>query len=298
MTRNILLEMGWDALYLADEAPGFERRARARRSPTLAGERGRGSVRPLLRPARSRPAARRGSSTTATAATRRTRGRCGGSWCGRTRSPRPTRCRSSPERQADAAAAALLGHDAALPRPLLARARAAAARAAVARITSSRPGGRASTGRGELRPGAYADVVLLDLDELGDRGTFLDPEPPGRGRVGVRERRAGRLGGRLRPGAAAGARAARAHAVACVVSAHAAGPRSRDCPGTQSRAADAAARTRGHVEPVGHGAVVERPGAAERDQREVARVSRPRRTLISLRLPAGPGRRRSRAIVR
>ena len=63
------------------------------------------------------------------------------------------------------------------------------------------------TGRGELTPGAYADVVLLDLDELGDRGTFLDPEQPGgvewvfvNGEPVVRERTL-RPDGRARAGA-------------------------------------------------------------------------------------------------
>ena len=48
---------------------------------------------------------------------------------------------------------------------------------AVARITSV-PARRARLAdRGELRPGAYADVVLFDPIALGDRGTVLDPEP-------------------------------------------------------------------------------------------------------------------------
>jgi N-acyl-D-aspartate/D-glutamate deacylase len=50
--------------------------------------------------------------------------------------------------------------------------------AAVARITSV-PARRAQLAdRGELRPGAYADVVLLDFPGLGDRGTFIEPEAP------------------------------------------------------------------------------------------------------------------------
>jgi len=50
---------------------------------------------------------------------------------------------------------------------------------AVARITSL-PARRARlVDRGELRPGAFADVVLLDLAQLGDRGTYLEPEAPG-----------------------------------------------------------------------------------------------------------------------
>jgi N-acyl-D-amino-acid deacylase len=50
---------------------------------------------------------------------------------------------------------------------------------AVQRITQL-PARRARlTGRGELTPGSYADVVLLNFAELGDRGTVLDPEPAG-----------------------------------------------------------------------------------------------------------------------
>ena len=50
---------------------------------------------------------------------------------------------------------------------------------AVARITSV-PARRARLeDRGELREGAYADVLLLDLEELGDRGTMLEPQPAG-----------------------------------------------------------------------------------------------------------------------
>ena len=50
--------------------------------------------------------------------------------------------------------------------------------AAVRRMTQL-PARRARlTGRGELTPGAFADVVLLDRDRVGDAGTFLEPEPP------------------------------------------------------------------------------------------------------------------------
>ena len=50
---------------------------------------------------------------------------------------------------------------------------------AVARITRV-PARRARLAdRGELRPGAYADVVLFDLAELGDRGTYLEPQAAG-----------------------------------------------------------------------------------------------------------------------
>jgi N-acyl-D-aspartate/D-glutamate deacylase len=48
---------------------------------------------------------------------------------------------------------------------------------AVQRITQL-PARRARLiGRGELAPNSYADVVLLDWDSVSDAGTFLDPEP-------------------------------------------------------------------------------------------------------------------------
>ena len=48
---------------------------------------------------------------------------------------------------------------------------------AIQRITQL-PARRARlAGRGELVPGAFADVVLFDWDRVGDAGTFLDPEP-------------------------------------------------------------------------------------------------------------------------
>ncbi len=48
---------------------------------------------------------------------------------------------------------------------------------AVQRITQL-PARRARLiGRGELTPNAYADVVLLDWNSVNDAGTFLDPEP-------------------------------------------------------------------------------------------------------------------------
>ena len=48
---------------------------------------------------------------------------------------------------------------------------------AIQRITQL-PARRARlTGRGELVEGAFADVTLLDWGRVGDAGTFLDPEP-------------------------------------------------------------------------------------------------------------------------
>jgi N-acyl-D-aspartate/D-glutamate deacylase len=50
---------------------------------------------------------------------------------------------------------------------------------AVARITSL-PAGRAQLrDRGILREGAFADVTVFDPAEIGERGTLLDPEPAG-----------------------------------------------------------------------------------------------------------------------
>jgi hypothetical protein len=50
--------------------------------------------------------------------------------------------------------------------------------AAVQRMTQL-PARRARrAGRGELVTGAFADVVLVDWERVGDAGTFLEPEPP------------------------------------------------------------------------------------------------------------------------
>jgi N-acyl-D-aspartate/D-glutamate deacylase len=177
VTRNIILEMGWDALYLADEAPGFSG-ARGQTIAAIAAERaadpfdvyfdllaaaggttrivndgygGDSSDETPLRRLAARPDAIPETDTAIVPVG------------GKLTLPLPMFWGTMPR---------FLGHFSRdlelVPLPQ-----------AIHRMTQL-PARRARlAGRGELTPGAYADVVLLDLDELGDRGTFLDPEQPG-----------------------------------------------------------------------------------------------------------------------
>ena len=177
VTRNVLLEMGWDALHLADAAPGFED-ARGRTLGETARER---SADPfdlyfdLL--------------LASGGAARIVNDGYGGD-AGNEEPLRRLVLRPDAIPETDTVPVVANGK-LSLPLPLfwgtMPRFLARFSRElellpfehAVARITSL-PARRARlVDRGELRPGAFADVVLLDLAQLGDRGTFLEPEAPG-----------------------------------------------------------------------------------------------------------------------
>jgi N-acyl-D-amino-acid deacylase len=175
VTRNVLLEMGWDAIFLADEVPGLDQArgksiaelARARsRDPfelyfdLLDASEGRARIvndgyggnaqddRPLQRLA-ARPDAIPETDTVLLAAN--------GSFA----VPLPMFWGTMPRFLARFSRELEL-----VPLPQ-----------AIQRITQL-PARRARlAGRGELTPGSFADVVLLDWDALSDAGTFLDPEP-------------------------------------------------------------------------------------------------------------------------
>jgi N-acyl-D-amino-acid deacylase len=176
VTRNVLLEMGWNALYVADAAPGFE----GVRGDTLASIAQARSADPFdvycdlllasggaarivndgyggdrdddgpLRRLVLRPDAIPETDTVPVVAN------------GGISLPLPLFWGTMPR---------FLGH---FSREL----ELLPLEDAVARITSV-PARRARIAdRGALRPGAFADVVLLDFESLGDGGTFLDPAPP------------------------------------------------------------------------------------------------------------------------
>jgi N-acyl-D-amino-acid deacylase len=177
VTRNVLLEMGWDALYLADGPGGFED-AKGSTLAAVARERGadpfdvycdvmlasNGAARIVndgyggdssddgpLRRLVARPDAIPETDTVPVVVD------------GRISLPLPLFWGTMPRFVAH------FSRDLELM-PL---------EEAVARITSL-PARRAGlVDRGELREGAHADVLLLDLDELGDRGTMLEPRPAG-----------------------------------------------------------------------------------------------------------------------
>jgi N-acyl-D-amino-acid deacylase len=175
VTRNVLLEMGWDAIFLADEVPGFDQ-VRGKSIAELARERsndpfelyfdvldaseGRARIvndgyggnaqddRPLQRLA-ARPDAIPETDTVLLAAN------------GTLAVPLPMFWGTMPRFLARFSRELEL-----VPLPQ-----------AIQRITQL-PARRARlAGRGELTPGSFADMVLLDWDTLSDAGTFLDPEP-------------------------------------------------------------------------------------------------------------------------
>ncbi len=177
VTRNIPLEMGWDAIYLADEAPGFAG-VRGKTVAALAGERGADPFDlyfDLLEASGGEA--------------RLVNDGYGGDF--QDEAPlRRLAARPDAIPETDTSVVPVHGK-LTLPLPMfwgtMPRFIARFSRdlelvtlsEAIRRMTQL-PARRARlTGRGELTPGAYADVVLLDLDELGDRGTFLDPEQPG-----------------------------------------------------------------------------------------------------------------------
>jgi N-acyl-D-amino-acid deacylase len=176
VTRNVLLELGWDALYLADAAPGFE----DARGQTLGAAASARAADPfdlyfdlLLASGGAARIVNDG-------------------YGGDAEDDGPLRrlvVRPDAIPETDTVPVVAQGRIS-LPLPLfwgtMPRFLARFSRElelvpfeqAVARITSL-PAGRARLAdRGELRPGAFADVVLLDLARLGDRGTFLEPEAP------------------------------------------------------------------------------------------------------------------------
>jgi N-acyl-D-amino-acid deacylase len=177
VTRNVLVEMGWDALYLADGPPGFE------------DDRGR-TLAAVARDAGADPfdvycdvlLASAGKASIVN-----------DGYGGDREDDGPLRRlvqRPDAIPETDTVPVAANGK-VALPLPLfwgtMPRFLARFSRDlelltledAVARITSV-PARRARlSDRGELREGAFADLVLLDLAELGDRGSFLEPQPAG-----------------------------------------------------------------------------------------------------------------------
>ena len=94
VTRNVLLEMGWDALHLADEAPGFEG-DRGRTLADIARERAADPFDVYFDLLAASGGAARIVNDGYGGDAADERAACGGSSCGRTRSRRPTRCRSS-----------------------------------------------------------------------------------------------------------------------------------------------------------------------------------------------------------
>ncbi len=177
VTRNVLVEMGWDALYLADPATGFER-SKGSTLAAIAQERkvdpfdvycdlllasdgtarivndgygGDASDDAVLRRLVARPDAIPETDTVPVVVN------------GKIALPLPLFWGTMPR---------FVGH---FSRDL----DLIPLEEAVARITSVPARRTRLTGRGELRVGAYADVLLLDLRELGERGTMLDPEPAG-----------------------------------------------------------------------------------------------------------------------
>ena len=176
VTRNVLLEMGWDALHLADAVPGFEQ------------DRGR----TLADTARERAADPFEVYFDLLLASGGAARIVNDGYGGDAADERPFRrlvVRPDAIPETDTVPVVVNGR-LTLPLPLfwgtMPRFLARFSRElellpfehAVARITSV-PARRARLAdRGELRPGAFADVVLLDLGALGDRGSFLEPEAP------------------------------------------------------------------------------------------------------------------------
>jgi N-acyl-D-amino-acid deacylase len=177
VTRNVLLEMGWDAIYLADEAPGF------------VGARGQ-SVAAIARDRSTDPFDAYFDLLVASGGAARI---VNDGYGGDAQDDGPLqRLAVRPDALPETDTVPVpVGGKLTLPLPMfwgtMPRFVARFSRdlelvplpQAIQRITQL-PARRARlTGRGELTADAYADVVLLDMDQLGDRGTFLDPEQPG-----------------------------------------------------------------------------------------------------------------------
>jgi N-acyl-D-amino-acid deacylase len=177
VTRNVLLEMGWDALHLADAPPGLED-ARGRTLAAVADARGRDPFDVYFDLLIASGGAARVVND---------------GYGGDRDDERPLerlvlRPDAIPETDT---VPVVVGGSVSLPLPLFwgtmprflarfSRDRELLPLEEAVRRISALPAGRARlTDRGTLRPGAYADVVLLDLEQLGDRGTMLEPEAPG-----------------------------------------------------------------------------------------------------------------------
>jgi N-acyl-D-aspartate/D-glutamate deacylase len=176
VTRNVLLEMGWDALYLADGPPGFE----TVRGDTLAA---------IAHERATDPFDVYFDLLLASGGTARI---VNDGYGGEREDEAPLRRlvqRPDAIPETDTVPVTVNGK-VALPLPLfwgtMPRFLGRFSRElelltledAVARITSVPARRTRLADRGELRPGAFADVVLLDFDTVGDGGTFLEPEAP------------------------------------------------------------------------------------------------------------------------
>jgi N-acyl-D-amino-acid deacylase len=177
VTRNVLLEMGWDALYLADGPAGFDD-AKGSTLAAIAAARGTDPFDVYCDVLLASSGAARIVND---------------GYGGDSRDDGPLRrlvARPDAIPETDTVPVVVDGRIS-LPLPLfwgtMPRFVARFSRDleqlsledAVARITSV-PAARAGlVDRGVLCAGAHADVLLLDLAELGDRGTMLEPEPPG-----------------------------------------------------------------------------------------------------------------------
>ena len=178
MTRNVLLEMGFDALVLADPAAGFE------------SERGR-ALGKIARARRADPfdvyfdllAASRGAARIVNVG-----------YGGDFEDDAPLRrLVVRPDALPETDTVPVPGPDGrpTLPLPMFwgtmprfvgrfsRELELLTLEAAVQRITSVPAGRVGLEDRGVLREGAFADLVVFDPETIGDRGTFLDPEPAG-----------------------------------------------------------------------------------------------------------------------
>ena len=175
VTRNVLLEMGWDAIFLADEVPGLDQ-VRGKSIAELARDWSRDPFElyfDLLDASEGRARI------------------VNDGYGGNAQDDRPLqRLAARPDAIPETDTVLLAANGSfAVPLPMfwgtMPRFLARFSRElelvplpqAIQRITQL-PARRARlAGRGELTPGSFADVVLLDWDTLSDAGTFLDPEP-------------------------------------------------------------------------------------------------------------------------
>jgi N-acyl-D-amino-acid deacylase len=175
VTRNVLLEMGWDAIHLADETQGF------------AGDRGKN----LVELANERSASPWDVYFDILSASKGSARVVNDGYGGNAADDSPLRRLAARPDAIPETDTVIIpsGGKLTVPLPMfwgtMPRFLGRFSRdlelvpmpQAVQRITQL-PARRARlTGRGELAPNAYADVVLLDWHSVNDAGTFLDPEP-------------------------------------------------------------------------------------------------------------------------